>query len=309
MEDAPEGIRQRRRRRAFIVCAVLLAVAVLAVCVVFGPVWLTGADLTATQRLSAENNVRSTLLSGLVGLLALGGVALGAWVTFGQVRASREGNTIGLYIKAIELLASDDASVRMGGVYAMELLCGLDGDYRGQVGALLTTFVRSHAPWPPTKSEAEVDAERARFTGGTADDVGAALAALSRGSIILKGEWAELERVDLRGAELQERKFPLLCLAHSNLEGANLAGAKLYRATLIDTVLREANLSRADLREADLTGADLEGAALLGADLTDAIWPPTVTVPAGWKRDSRSARLSRVDEEPDRPSARVHNPT
>ena len=79
MEDAPEGIRQRRRRRAFIVCAALLAVAVLAVCVVFGPVWLTGADLTATQRLSAENNVRSTLLSGLVGLLALGGVALGAW--------------------------------------------------------------------------------------------------------------------------------------------------------------------------------------------------------------------------------------
>jgi pentapeptide repeat protein len=303
------GIRKRRRRRAFIVCAVLLAVAGLAVCVVFGPVWLTGADLTPMQRLSAENNVRSTLLSGLVGLLALGGVALGAWVTFGQVRASREGNTIGLYIKAIELLASDDASVRMGGVYAMEMLCGLDGDYCGQVGALLTTFVRSHAPWPPTKPEAEVDAERARFTGGAADDVGAALAALSRGSIILKGERAELERVDLRGAELQERKFPLLCLAHSNLEGANLAGAKLYHATLIDTVLRKANLSRADLREADLTGADLEGAVLLGADLTDAIWPPTVTVPAGWEQDSRSARLSRVDEEPDRPSARVHSPT
>jgi hypothetical protein len=309
VEDAPDGIRQRRRRRAFIVCAVLLAAAVLAVCVVFGPVWLTGADLTATQRLSAENNVRSTLLSGLLGLLALGGVALGAWVTFGQVRASRENNTIGLYIKAIELLASDDASVRMGGVYAMELLCDLDSDYCGQVGALLTTFVRSHAPWPPTKPEAEVDAERARFTGGTADDVGAALGALSRGSIILKGEWAELERVDLRGAELQERKFPLLCLAHSNLEGANLAGAKLYHATLIDTVLRKANLSGADLREADLTGADLEGAVLLGADLTDAIWPPAVTVPAGWKRDSRSAQLSRVDEEPDRPSARVHNPT
>jgi hypothetical protein len=77
------------------------------------------------------------------------------------VRASREGNTIGLYIKAIELLASDDAWARQGGVYALEHLCGLDTGYRGQVHALLTAFVRSHAPWPPIRPEAEVDAERA----------------------------------------------------------------------------------------------------------------------------------------------------
>lgn len=299
VEDDPDGFRQRRyRRRVVIVSVMLLAVAVLAVCVVFGPVWLTGADLTAAERLSAENAVRSTLLSGLGGLLALGGVALGAWVAFGQVRASRQGNTIGLYIKAIELLASDDVWVRMGGVYALEHLCGLDADYRGQVHALLTAFVRSHAPWPPTRPEAEVDAERARFTGGTADDVGAALAALKRGSMIEEGGWSELERVDLRGAELQKLKIPLLCLAHSNLEGANLTDAKLYNATLIDTVLRKADMSGADLREANLTGADLEGAVLVGADFTDAIWSPAATVPAGWKRDSRSDRLSRVDEEP-----------
>jgi hypothetical protein len=142
-------------------------------------------------------------------------------VTFGQIRASREGNTIGLYIKAIELIASDDVSVRMGGVYALELLCGRDAGYSGHVHALLTAFVRSHAPWPPRRPEAELDADRARFTGGTADDVGAALAALSRRSMILPG-WSELERVDLRGAELPELKISLLCLAHSNLEGANL---------------------------------------------------------------------------------------
>jgi hypothetical protein len=115
MEDDPGGIRQRHhRRRAYTACAVLLAVAVLTICVWSGPVWLTGTGLTAAQRLDAGNAVRSTLLSGLAGLLALGGVALGAWVTLRQVRASREGNTIGLSIKAIELLASDDASVRQG---------------------------------------------------------------------------------------------------------------------------------------------------------------------------------------------------
>ena len=51
------------------------------VCVVFGPAWLAGPEsgLTAAERLSAENDVRSTLLQGLGGLLALGGVAFGRW--------------------------------------------------------------------------------------------------------------------------------------------------------------------------------------------------------------------------------------
>ena len=63
--------------------AVLLACIVLggalSVCVVFGPAWLAGPEpgLTAADRLSAENDVRSTLLQGLGGLLALGGVAFG----------------------------------------------------------------------------------------------------------------------------------------------------------------------------------------------------------------------------------------
>jgi Pentapeptide repeats (8 copies) len=219
-------------------------------------------------------------------------------MTFRQVRASREGNTIGLYIKAIEQLSSDDVSVRQGGVYALELLCGLDDSYRGQVHALLTAFVRSHAPWPPTRPEAEVDAERARFTGdGIADDVGAALAVLRRGSVREPGDPSQLEKVDLRGADLQGLEIPLLLLAHSNLEGANLAEAKLYDAKLQDTVLRKTDLSHADLRKADLTGADVEGTVLLGAELADAIWPLTVTVPAGWERDSRTGGLSRVDGE------------
>jgi uncharacterized protein YjbI with pentapeptide repeats len=46
--------------------------------------------------------------------------------------------------------------------------------------------------------------------------------------MILDGSWPELEKVDLRGAELQKLKIPLspLCLAHSNLEGADLTDAK-----------------------------------------------------------------------------------
>jgi hypothetical protein len=160
-----------------------------------------GSGFTAADRLKAENDVRSTLLQGFGGFLALGGVALGAVMTLRQVRANREGHSIELFTKAIELLANDQMSVRHGGVYALEQLADLDARYRGHAHALLTAFIRRHAPWPPDNAEAELTTARRPPHGGVADDIGAALAAPSRQATILDGAWSELERVDLRDAE------------------------------------------------------------------------------------------------------------
>jgi hypothetical protein len=249
--------------------APVVAVAVLGMvvlCVVAVPAWLVpDTGLTVPDRLRAENDVRSTMLQALGGLLALGGVALGAFVTVGQVRANREGNTIGLFTKAIDQLASEDESVRHGGVYALELLADLDPTYRGQAHALLTAFISRHAPWPPHDPGG---APSGRY-GDLANDVSAALAVLRRGSVITPGAGSELERVDLRGADLTGLHIPRLCLAHSNLEGADLREADLSGATLADV-----NLRNADLRGANLTGADLAGADLAGARTDDAtVWP------------------------------------
>lgn len=125
------------RSLAKVVTAVLLAAVVvggaLSVCVVFGPAWIVGggSGLTAADRLKAENDVRSTLFQGFGGLLALGGVALGAVMTLRQVRANREGHTIELFTRAIDQLASEQVSVRHGGVYALEQVSELDARYRG----------------------------------------------------------------------------------------------------------------------------------------------------------------------------------
>jgi hypothetical protein len=172
------------------------------------------------DRLTAENDVRSTLLQGFAGLLALSGVALGAVMTLRQVRANREGHSIDLFTKAIDQLASDQVSVRHGGVYALEQLSELDARYRGYAHALLTAFVRRHAPWPVINPESGAPAARTPVHGGVADDVGAALAALSRGAMIVDGAGSELERVDLRDAELDGLDIPHVCFAHSNLDGA-----------------------------------------------------------------------------------------
>lgn len=259
-----------------VVVAVFLAAVVLggllSVCIVFGPAWIVGggSGLTRADRLNAENDVRSTLLQGLGGLLALGGVALGAVMTLRQVRANREGHSIELFTKAIDLLASDQVGVRHGGVYALEQLSELDDSYRGMAHALLTAFVCRHAPWPRVNPESGLPAERTPVQGGLADDVAAALAALSRGKMVVGGNSSELERVDLRDAELREYNFSSACFNHSNLDGADLSDANLAGATLSDALLRKTDLSRADLTGADLTGADLTGADLTGADLTGA---------------------------------------
>jgi uncharacterized protein YjbI with pentapeptide repeats len=202
--------------------------------------------------------------------LVLGGAAVGAVVTFNQVKASREVRSIDLFNKAIDLLASDRVSVRQGGVYALEQLSGLDDNYRGHAHALLTAFVRQHAPWPPPDPDYKLEADRARFHGGVADDIGAAMAALSRRKMIEDDAESELERVDLRGAELEGRNLPNVCFAYANLDDANFAKANLSHVFLQETTLRKTNLSGANLREADLTGAVLDGAILVGADLSKA---------------------------------------
>ena len=187
------------------------------------------------------------LLVPLVTVVVLGAVAL----------------CVGLFTKAIDHLASEDESVRHGGVYALERVSELDPSYRGQTHALLTAFVRRHAPWPP------VDGERPRRRHDAADDIGAVIAVLGRGSVLGSAAWSELERVDLRGADLAGLHIPRLCLAHSNLEGADLRGADLTGATLAD-----ANFRHTDLRGANLTDADLAGADFAGARTDDTtVWP------------------------------------
>jgi hypothetical protein len=259
--DSAEGGLMRTWRPTAAETATLLACVVLggalAVCVVFGPAWLAGPapSLTAAERLSAENDVRSTLLQGLGGFLALGGVAFGAVVTLRQVRASSEGRSIDLFTKAIDQLASDQVSVRHGGVYALEQLSELDARYRGHAHALLTAFVRQHVPWPAVKPDSEVLADRARLPGGLPDDVGAAMAVLGRQAMIVGDAPSELERVDLRGAELAGLNLPRVCFAHANLDGA---------------ILRGADLSNAKLQHAHLAGAI--------ADNTTK-WPQSFTPP------------------------------
>lgn len=71
------------------------------------------------------------------------------------------------------------------------------------------------------------------------------------------GNNCDLERADLRGADLTE----------ASLQGAHLERALLSNARLVDADLSGARLTNAVLANANLRGANLEGAVLDGANL------------------------------------------
>lgn len=253
-----------RRKAGFAVAGAVVA-GLVVLCVVFGPGWLVGTSpgLGPADRLKAVNDVRATLLQALGGLLALAGVGLGALLTSRQLVLNRESRSIDLFTKAIDHLGAEQRPTRQGAVYALEQLADLDPRYRGHVHALLTSFICFRAPWGPDAADRE---------GGPADDVAAALAALGRGGMIEPDAASELERVDLRNADLAGLAIPRVCFAGANLAGAVLRNADLTRATLTGTILRDA----------DLCGADLTGADLAGADLTGVTADGTTRWPAGF---------------------------
>ena len=110
-------------------------------------------------------------------------------------------------------------------------------------------------------------------------------------TMIVDGAGSELERVDLRDAELDGLDIPRWFRAFQpgpgpphqrQLGGATLSDALLRGTDLSGADLRGANLTRADLDSAILLGAGPDGAELGDASLRGVIADNTATWPAGF---------------------------
>jgi hypothetical protein len=84
---------------------------------------------------------------------------------------------------------------------------------------------------------------------------------------IVDPEGADLDRANLNRADLREAELTGVNLSRADLRSANLSGANLQRANLGGANLWGADLSQADLRSANLWGTTLNKANLRGADL------------------------------------------
>ena len=273
-------------------CAVLLAYA-------------PGMDPTVT---AATIGVGGTVIVALAGFWAnVRNTNKATALTLRALEITEQGQVAERYTKAIEQLGSENADVRIGGIYMLERIAKNSADDRRTIQFQLGAFVRNHARWPATEDQqhptATVD-EHLPLMQVRAPDIWAAVAVLSRRLPMKDEQPLYLSRVDLRGLRLDDARLPGVVMRHTNLararlreaqldqsdlkeadlRQADLEGTQLSRVTLSSAYLQGANLSRADLRGANLSRADLRGAnlsdaildntTLTGARANDAtIWP------------------------------------
>ena len=155
------------------------------------------------------------------------------------------------FLAALDYLGHAQATVRIGGILALERCARQGGDLRACTGTL-GAYVQQWAG-----AESPAGRNRPGF------DVTAALAVLSR--LLPSGDplrnLADLRRVNLAGLELTDADLSRFHFEHVDLSGADLRGANMSGV----------NFRGANLRGALLSGAVFAGASLRGADLTGAV--------------------------------------
>lgn len=241
---------------AFLVVAVVVPPAMLR--------WDLGHQfgrLTPAEVASATNQIRSTIVQGLGTVAVLAGAYVG-WrqlqhnmkATQAQIELQRAGTVTDRYTRAVEQLANNDQTIRVGAIHALDRIADEAPTERAGVVALLATYVRVRAGHGWTNLHDREPPLRSR-----ASDIQAALSTLTR--------WIVADEVPPQWLSAD--------IAHTDLPNANLHRSRLWHVRLRDVNLTGSNLAEADLRGADLRGAVLDDVDFTGAVANRRTWWPT----------------------------------
>ena len=256
--------------------------------------WARSGGSNPRELFEIENESRGTLGQILSGVAVLTGLIF-AWQQLGQtsenLHVSQEGQITDRFTRAVDQLGSDDPTVRLGGIYAMERIARDSPRDYGPVMEVLTAFARGQSPLP-----ANAAATPGALAPSVPIEVKAALKVIGRRTPaqvleeMEEGDCLDLTGISTIGADLTDSNLRHTCWDRSDLRGAAIAGADLSDATFIGSNLSQANLdsvtaqgvnfsqadlalanlSRANLQDANFLAADLSSATLQGTDLTGA---------------------------------------
>ena len=248
-----------------------------------------------------ENAARGTIGQMLGGVAVISGL-LFAWQQLGNtaetLRVSQQGQITERFTRAVDQLGSDDVTIRLGGIYALDRIAGDSPQDYVPAMQVLASYVRGSSSQTTAVSTPEPAGSAGRdlpidiqavltILGGRSvpwpaprclDLSGADLAFANLTNANLVGiclERTDLANASLAGADLRGTTMSGANLTHADLTGANLSlavldSAVLRMASMAGANLAEANLLNADARGAILPNADLRGANLTGANLSSA---------------------------------------
>jgi uncharacterized protein YjbI with pentapeptide repeats len=209
--------------------------------------WARHADANPRELFEIENESRGTLGQILSGVAVLTGLIF-AWQQLGQtsdnLRVSEEGQITDRFSRAVDQLGSDQFTIRLGGIYALERIARDSPRDYGPVMEVLTAFARQESP---------VGSESSATPAPSAPEVPADVEAVFK--VIGRRTEAQIQ------TELEEG-YGCLDLSSINAVGANLAGANLQNTCWNGSDLRGANISRASLDDAYFGSTNLQQANL-----------------------------------------------
>ncbi|MER7810345.1 pentapeptide repeat-containing protein [Streptomyces sp900116325] len=253
---------------------------------------LSGASVAVQDRLKAVNDVRTTLLQVVGGLVVL----FGAYATWRQLcvsqdglRATQEGYVTDRFSRAVDQLGSDKLDVRIGGLHALWRIAEQSARDREAIISIQAAYLRTHLPWPPAGPEspaADMPINDIAPLETRAADAQVALTALGVLRQHREQSWVNLSITDLRRADCDGLWFPEVNFDRACMEAAGLYHANLTQASLVSVNLRHADLATAILRRARCILADLRAARLVETDLRGADFTET---------DLREANLRKAD--------------
>ncbi|WP_262064168.1 pentapeptide repeat-containing protein [Streptomyces sp. STR69] len=242
---------------------------------------LAGASVAAQDRLKAVNDVRTTLLQMVGGLVVL----FGAYATWRQLRvsqdglrATQEGYITDRFSRAVDQLGSDKLDVRIGGLHALWRIAEQSPRDREAIISTQAAYLRTHLPWPPAGAEspaADVPINDIAPLETRAADAQVALTALGVLCQHREQSWVNLSITDLRRADCDGLWFPEVNFDRACMEAAGLYHANLTQASLVSVNLRHADLTTAILRRARCSLSDLRAAKLVETDLSEADFTET----------------------------------
>ncbi len=294
----------RGMRPRLIAVAVVVALSVVILAVLFVPDYFVGRDspgaperLTPKQLLDAKNDARATVLQGIGGMLLVI-TALFSWrqVRIGhsqvhpnqdaqraterqqarELHVTQEAQLTDRFTRAVEQLGSDMQDVRIGAVYSLERIARDSASDRAAIVDILAAYVRGHAVTnggDPPSGAGSVPGEDERLRREPIGaDINSAMTVLGR----LHPRRNVSELLELSGESLTFTWAPPgpalervdlrgIAVKNANLQAALLQAARLDLAVLSGSDLTLANLNGASLSRATLLGTSLPGAFLIGA--------------------------------------------
>ncbi|MCZ9349581.1 pentapeptide repeat-containing protein [Streptomyces mutabilis] len=254
---------------------------------------LAGASIAAKDRLSAVNNVRTTLLQAVGGMVLL----FGAYATWRQLRvsqdglrATQEGYVTDRFSTAVDQLGSDKLETRIGGLHALWRIAEHSARDREAVLSIKAAYLRTHLPWPPAEGRAPAaDTHINDIVPLEVRSADTQVALTGLGVLLLhprEQTWLNLSVTDLRRADCDGLWLTAVNLDRSCMEAAGLYHANLTQASVVSVNLRHADLTTAILRRARCVRTDLRGARMVATDLRDADFT---------EADLREANLRKAD--------------